>query len=312
MRAAQIDKYGDIEDITVRDVAKPEFIGDDMVLVKTMAMGLNPYDFMVLSGGAKPADKTNFPLTLGQDFSGTIEAVGREVKDFTIGDRVYGSSNGLFGQSSGAFAEYLTAGVRSIAKIPDSISFDAMAALPTAGVAALQAINSMDLKAGDKLFIHGGAGGIGTVVLQIARSRSVITAATASTDNLDLISELGATEEIDYKKINFWEVLNGYDAVFNTVRGADSSELVSVVKDGGIIVSMTDPVAEELTTPRNIRSIAQQTNVTTERLTELADLVSRGEVIPQISERFELREVQDAYRVLRDKSVRGKVILTLD
>src|ERR1700757_1915372 len=219
MKAAQIDSYGDVSNIQVREVEKPT-ITDDQVLIKASAASLNPFDQAVLAGHAQSMAPLNFPATLGLDAAGVIEEVGGNVTGFAVGDRVYGTANAMFG-ASGAFAEHVAASGKSVGHSPENISDTEAASLPTAGISALQAINTLAVEQGQKAFIHGASGGVGSIAVQLAKSRGAYVAATASTENVDFVKSLGADEVIDYKTQDYKEIVKDYDALFNTVRSDD-------------------------------------------------------------------------------------------
>lgn len=308
MKAAQINAYGDVSNIKVQEADKP-VVGEGQVLVKVNAGGLNPFDGMVLAGYVVPADQTKFPLTLGQDFAGVVEAVGDGVSDFAIGDRVYGSSNALFG-GTGGFAEFALANVASIAKSPD-VSDSEAAALPTAGVSALQAIEAMDLAEGQSLFVDGAAGGVGAFGVQIAKANGVRVVALASTENQEFVKSLGADELIDYKTTNYHDAVKDVDAVLHTVRALDGNEMLSVLVKGGKAVALTDDFSEEQANELNVTVFNQQTHTNSERLATLASLVNDGKVKVNIDTEFSLDDTAKAFDAQNNKSVAGKIVIKL-
>lgn len=308
MKAAQIDGYGDVSAIQVRDTEKP-IVRDDQVLIKVGAGGLNPFDLMVLSGQVQSMAPLDLPATLGSDIAGTIAEVGSKVTNFAVGDRVYGTANAI-GGASGAFAEFATTPATSIGHAPNNSSDSEAASLPTAGISALQAINTLNIQNGQRIFIHGGAGGVGSVAIQIAKARGAYVIATASAANKDFVTALGADEVIDYKAQDFRELVHDADAMLNTVRSDDSDDLLGTLKRGGVAVSMTGPFDETKAAELGVTATAQQTHVTTEALEELRDLVEQSAVHTSVDRSYPLDQVQAAYTTLGAESVRGKIVIT--
>lgn len=310
MKAAQIDNYGDITDIQIRDADQP-IITDDQVLIEATAASINPFDLSVLSGGAVAMAPLHFPATLGLDMAGTIAEVGNNVTGFAVGDRVYGTANAMFG-ASGAFAEYVAANAGSVALSPRNISDEEAASLPTAGISGLQAIDTLAIEPGQKVFIHGGAGGAGSVAIQVAKARGAYVAATASTDNVEFVQSLGADEVIDYKSQNYVDVVKDYDAAFNMVRSENMDDVLLSVKQGGKAVSLVGPFSEDAAAERNIEASAQGTQVTTQRLDELRELIESGKVKPVVDKTFSLDQIQDVYATLKNESIKGKITVHIN
>lgn len=310
MKAAQITEYGDASNITINDVDTPR-PGVGQVLVEVAAASLNPFDGMVIAGYAQSMAPLNFPATLGIDIAGTVTELGKGVTEFKVGDRVFGTANAMFG-ASGAFAEFATANTNSIAITPVNISDSEAASLPTAGVSAWQAIvKELNVQNGQKLFINGGTGGIGSFAIQIAKNAGAYVAVTASTNNVEYAKQLGADEVIDYTSTKYTEVLDGYDAALNNVRSDDTSDILTILKKGAIVASLAGSLDEESAKTQEITAINQMTHVSTESLTALASLVESSAVKPVGIQTFTLDNVKDAYAALGTKSVQGKIVITV-
>lgn len=306
MKAAQISEYGDVTNITLNDVEIPE-PGANQVQVKAAAASLNPFDSAVLAGYAQSMAPLNFPATLGIDFAGTVTAVGEGVTEFKEGDRVYGTANAMFG-ASGAFAEYVCANTNSIALSPSNVSDVEAASLPTAGISAWQAITKeIGLEKGQKFFVNGGTGGVGTFAIQIAKHLGAHVATTASTENAAYASELGADEVIDYKTQRFQDALHDYDAALDTVGGDSINEVLSVVKTGGAAATMAGAFDEDIASQKGITVTSVMTHVTTQALDELRELVENGAVTTHVDKEFPLDTVAEAYAFRSANSVKGKV-----
>lgn len=242
MKAAQINEYGHADAVKVVEISKPP-ITKDQVLVEVQAASLNPFDTMVREGYVKDMVK-HLPITLGGDIAGVVREVGAEVEGFHEGDIVYGQANAVAG-NSGALAEYAATSAEQIAKAPAGIDITEAASLPLVGISALQAVTEhIQLKADQKIFIHGGAGGIGSIAIQIAKNIGAHVATTATGEGVDYVKGLGADEVIDYKTEDFAQKLSDYDAAFDTVGGEDFAKALTILTKGGIGVSMTVKVDE--------------------------------------------------------------------
>lgn len=308
MRAAQINEYGHADKIEVVEIDKPE-AGEDQVLVEVQAASLNPFDTMVREGYVAAMIKS-LPITLGGDIAGVVREVGADVEDVAVGDVVYGQANVVAG-NSGAFAEYATTKAEQVAKAPVNIDVTEAASLPLVGVSALQAINDhIQLKADQKIFIHGGAGGIGSIAIQVAKNIGAYVATTATGDGVDYVKSLGADEVIDYKSSEFSQNLHNYDAVFDTVGGDDFNKSFDVLKDGGVAVTMIADPNEAKAQERNITTVKQMTHVNSTKLAELTKLVESGIVKPNVGQVFELEEVQQAFEA-RESGAKGKIVIKL-
>jgi alcohol dehydrogenase len=250
-----------------------------------------------------------FPSTLGMDFSGIIEKVGEAVYDFKQDDEVYGDAAAIRG-SSGAFAEMALANADAIAHKPKTLSHEEAAGLPLVGVSAWQAlVETIGLSKGQKILIHGGAGGIGSIAVQLAKRIGVYVAATVSTNDKQFVEEIGADKAVDYKIQTFEDLLHDYDAVFDTVGGDTYTRSFKVLKKGGIIVSMLEQPNKELKDRFGVKAIYQFTRVNRERLTKLAQWVDQNNIHVNIDRMFPLDMAGKALDYQRDVHPRGKVVL---
>jgi NADPH:quinone reductase-like Zn-dependent oxidoreductase len=199
-----------------------------------------------------------------------------------------------------------------VAKSPANLNFNQAGSLPLVGVSALQALkHHIALSSGQKIFIHGGGGGIGTIAIQIAKSYGAYVATTVTGEAIERVKQLGADETIDYKAQDFVETLSEYDAVFDTVGGGDFDKSLSVLKKGGIAVSMTAHVNEARAGDLGITAISQSTHVTTAALNELTKLVEDGMVTPDIGEVFPLLQIKGAFEAREAGGVQGKIVIEI-
>jgi len=307
MKAAQINDYGGQDAVHINEVPKPS-IEPDQVLVEVHAASVNPFDVKVRDGLVQSDLK--LPATLGGDVAGTVSEVGSEVKDFKTGQAVYGQANALGGQ--GSFAEFTPVKAIQLAAKPNKLDFTAAGAVPLVATSAYQAlVDHMALQAGQKLLIHGGAGGIGSMAIQLAKHLGAYVATTAGADDADFVKQLGADEAIDYQSQDFSQIIKDYDAVFDTVGGPTNLKSYTVLKPGGSLVSMVAQPNEALVKNHGLKYTAQFTRTTTERLTKLAELFNSGALKPQIDKTFPLDQAAEAIEYVKANHPRGKVVLQI-
>lgn len=299
MKAVQVSEYQSPIILNTVEVAQPT-LKDGQVLVKVMAASVNPFDVTLASGAMASMIPLSLPYTIGGDLAGVVEGTGQEV---------YGSALIVSG-GSGSMAEYAVANLDSIADKPKSLSFAEAASLPLAGVSALQAIEEhLDLQSGQKILIHGGAGGIGTLAIQLAKMKGAYVATTASESDREMLTQLGADLVIDYKTEDFTKVVSEYDAVFDTVGGEVTTQSLAVLKRGGKLVTMIGQVDEKLAAEAGVTVIRQMTGVTSARLAKLAEYVATGKVKPVVDKSFTLDQTSEAYDYFVNEHPKGKVVI---
>jgi alcohol dehydrogenase len=313
MKSAQIGRYGGSEVIEInQSTPAPSNPSAGKVLVIVKAAGVNPADWKIREGYFHQMVPLQFPSTLGMDFSGVIEKLGEGISDIKQGDEVYGQA-GVLTRGSGAFAEKALANAESIAHKPNTLSHEEAAGLPLVGVSAWQAlVENIGLSEGQKILIHGGAGGIGSIAIQLAKYLGAYIATTVSTNDKEFAKELGANEAIDYKTQTFEDLLpHDYDAVFDTVGGETYSRSFKVLKKGGIIVSMLEQPNQELMDRFGVKAVYQFTQVNRERLTRLAQWVDQNNIRINVDRTFPLHEAGKALDYQRDVHPRGKIVLAM-
>jgi alcohol dehydrogenase len=311
MKAIQISKYGgyDVLEI-VPEVQKPA-PANGQILVEVHAACINPFDGKLRQGFMKDNIPLKFPVTMGGDFAGTVVSIGRGVAGVVNGDEVYGTANILSG-GTGSFAEYALANFGHISQKPKAIDFFQAASLPLVGVSSIQAIEDyIALQRGQKILIHGGAGGIGSIAIQLAKSHDAYVATTVSKDSFEYVKKLGADEIIDYKNEKFENILHDFDAAYDTVGGEITNKSFAILKRGGVLVSMMGKPNEKLAEEYKVTVVGQRTKTDTKHLKRLAELVDSGKIKPQVNKIFPFDEIQLAFKYQEEGHPHGKVVLQI-
>lgn len=320
MRAIVYDCYGDTSVLRLVSIPRPE-PADDEVLVRIVAAAVNPLDWHYMRGspyfmrlgsgiGAPAEDR------LGVDFAGIVAAVGKDVTKFAPGDAV-------FGGRTGAFAEYVTIREsRAIAKKPDNVSFAEAAAVPIAGVTALQALRDVGgVRAGDAVLVNGASGGVGTFAVQIAKAQGAEVTGVCSERNVELVRSLGADRVIDYRVDDYTALDEHYRIIVDNVGNHGVGANRDVLADDGVLVMIGGPKGDWLTPlMRPLQALVmgpfvdQQLRPMLARLDQgdleyLAELMAAGSLAPVIDREFPLDEVADAIRYSETGRARGKIVI---
>jgi NADPH:quinone reductase-like Zn-dependent oxidoreductase len=314
MKSVQINRYGGGEVVEINQNIPEPTVSGGKVLVSVKAASVNPADWKIREGSLQQMIHLEFPSTMGMDFSGVIKQVGEGISNSEVnqGDEVYGQA-GVVNGGSGTFAEMALAKTESIANKPKRLSHAEAAALPLVGVSAWRAlVENIGLSKGQRILIHGGAGGIGSIAIQLAKHLGAYVATTVSTNDKQFVQELGADQVIDYKTQNFEDLLHNYDSVFDTVGGETYKRSFTVLKKGGIIVSMLEQPNTQLMDHHGVKAIFQFTQADRERLTKVAKWVDENKDIRvNIDKTFSLDDAGEALDYQKDVHPRGKVVLTV-
>lgn len=327
MKAVIRTDYGSPDVLQIKEIKKP-VPNDDQVLVQVRAASVNPLDWHFIEGTPylmramgvglrKPKDPR-----LGVDMAGVVKAVGKNVTRFKPGDEVFGGRDG-------AFAGYVCVRAEGpIAPMPANITFEQAAAVPIAGVTALQGLRDKGhLQPGQKVLINGASGGVGTFAVQIAKSFGAEVTGVCSTRNLDLVRSLGADHVIDYTKEDFTKGAQRYDLILDNVgtqplsgfqRALQPKGICVMIggggpKDGGLIGPMARPIKALLLSPfisPKMEMMLAQLNH--KDLQILGDLMQSGKVKPVIDRTYPVSQIAEAIRYLEKGHARGKVVLTME
>ncbi|MFI5139376.1 MAG: NADP-dependent oxidoreductase [Sphingobacteriales bacterium] len=306
MKAVLIYKYGGPEELKYEEnVAEPAINPDD-VLVKVFATSINPVDWKVREGHAKGLTRV-FPVILGWDVSGVITKTGDQVKNYKVGDEVFARPDV---SRNGTYAEFVAVRANEIYFKPKTIDHIQSAAVPLAGLTAWQGLfDHGKLQAGQKILIHGAAGGVGTLAVQLAKWKGAYVIGTASEKNRAFLTELGADEVIDYHKENFEEKLKDIDVVFDTIGGETQIKSLQVLKPGGVLVSIVGIRDEAALKAKGIQGVQYMAQSVPENLKQLAELIDAGKLKPVIAEILPLKEIVKAHQLSEGGHTRGKIVL---
>lgn len=309
MKAVQIKEYGGIDVLEVKDIPEP-IPKENQLLVEVDSASINPVDWKIREGNRKERVSLDTPFTLGGDFSGIVKKAPA-TSQFKEGDEVYGFSL-IWTGGSGSLAEFTASNEENTDLKPKTLDFTEAAGAPLVGASALQGIEEhIKLQSGQKILIHGGAGGIGSVAIQIAKAIGAYVATTVNTDDLEFAKEMGADEVIDYKNQKFEEVVKDYDAVFDTVGGEITNKSFGVLKESGVLVTMVGDPDQELAKEKGVTAIHEGTQTNTAHLRRLRDLIDSGKVKIPVDKTFSLDQIKEAFQYQEDVHPRGKVVITI-
>jgi NADPH:quinone reductase-like Zn-dependent oxidoreductase len=309
MRAIVQDAFGGPEVLRLADVPEPAPLPTEaVVLVK--AIGVNPVETYIRAGRFPFAGQP--PIILGWDISGVVESVAPGVNRFAPGDEVFGMP--LFPRAAKAYAERVAAPSRQLARKPAALGHDEAAALALAGLTAWQGlVDVAGVKAGDRVLIHAAAGGVGHIAVQIAKALGAQVIGTASTGKRDFVRALGADEVIDYRSVDFTEIVKDADVVLETVGGDNGVRSIKTLRHGGLLVTIVDRLNRELA-QKVSKAGRRFAGLTVEPdhagLEALAALAEAGKLKVHVERAFPLEQAADAHRFLMEAKPRGKIVLT--
>lgn len=332
MKAFALTRYGKKDTVSAVERAVPDLREDD-VLVQIHATSINPLDLKIRNGELKPLLPYKLPLVLGNDLAGIVVKTGPRVRRFAPGDAVYAKPNQ---DRIGTFAEYLAVNENDVARKPDSIDMNEAAALPLVSLTAWQAlVDKAQLRPGQKVLIHAGSGGLGSIAIQLAKHLGATVATTTSTKNVEWVKELGADVVIDYKTQDFATELRDYDVVLDTQGGETLDKSFQVVKPGGRVISVAGPPEPDFAREFGVNWLLVQAmralsfsvrrkakrrsahysflfmTANGDQLRELAALVDAGAIHPIIDRVYPFDATLDALAYVENGRATGKVVVTV-
>jgi NADPH:quinone reductase-like Zn-dependent oxidoreductase len=332
VKAFAIEKYGKASPLRLLDLPEPALRPGD-VRVRIEGAALNALDGKIRDGAFKAFLPYSMPLILGNDFAGMVTEIGAGATRFAVGDRVYGRPDDTL---IGTLAESICVAEMDIARVPGNISVEQAASLPLVALTAWQAlVERAQVKPGQKVFIHAGSGGVGTIAIQLAKHLGATVATTCSTRNIGLVKALGADVVVDYTKQDFAEELSGYDVVLNSLDAKTLRRSLDVLKPGGHLVSISGPPDPAFADQRRlgfvlktvfrglsfgIRRAARKAGVhysflfmraEGDQLAEITKLVEDGVIRPVIDRVFPFDQTPEALAYLERGSARGKIVVSM-
>jgi alcohol dehydrogenase len=333
MKAAYIRQYGKQEKLVIGELPAPT-VGDTDVLIKVHAASVNPVDIRLRDGALRLIRKYRFPLILGHDLAGVVVQAGKSVTRFKPGDEVFSrpSRRGI-----GTFAELIAVDESEVALKPKNLSFAEAASLPLVALTSRQAlVDIANIKPGQRVLVHAGSGGVGSIAIQLAKHMGAVVTTTTSARNVELAKSLGADVVIDYTKQDFAKVAGEQDMVFSTLEGDTLTRSFDLIAPGGVVVSIAgtpDPVtARELGLGWLLRTMlgimsygptaAARKRKATYRflfmkasgaqLEEIAKLVEQNHIRPVIDKVYALDDAQKAIEHSESGRARGKIVVEVD
>jgi len=306
MKAIVAHQWGGPEVLKLEDAPVPA-PKEDQMLIKVFAAGVNSFDGSLLSGKYAKAFGTRLPWIPGYDVAGTIEKVGAKVSKFKVGDLVYAF---ISIPSGGGYAEYALAKEKQAALKPATLSFVEAAGVPSVALTAWQAlVDKANVQSGQTVLIQGASGGVGMFAIPIAKVRGARVLATASTANQDFLKQIGADVAIDYKTQKFEDIAKNMDAVVDGVSRETLARSYPIVKKGGIIVSLVDPIDKSELEKYGIRGVSLEVEYNGDELAEIGRLIDAKKIKIYISETFPLADAAKALAKADTGHARGKIVL---
>lgn len=305
MKAMRIRSFGGPEVLELADVEKPQ-PRDDEVLIRVRAASVNPVDYKIRSGTYPVVKQDQLPKVLGRDVAGEIESCGREVRNSREGDTVYAMLDG----GPGGYAEYVTVRADLVAPKPGQLDYRAAAAVPLAGLTAWQGLfDHGHLQPGQRVLIHGGAGGVGHLAVQFAKARGATVVTTVGTQDVEFVKHLGADQVVDYTRERFEDEVRDVDLVLDLIAGETQERSWAILKDGGTMISSLARPSEAKAREHHAHAQNFVAHPDRDELIEIGRLIDEGRVHPHVSAVFELGEAAKAQAQLEQRHAQGKVVL---
>jgi len=308
MKAVRIERFGGPEVMHLQEIPVPEARAGE-ILLKIHAASVNPVDHKIRAGKYPAVKADKLPYVLGRDVSGDVESCGPGVTAFAKGDSLYA----MPGIDRGGHAEYITLKIGEASPKPKSLDHVAAAAVPLAGLTAWQGLfRHGGLRAGQKVLIHGGSGGVGHFAIQFAKAKGAYVVTTVSGQHVDFALEMGADQVIDYEKQRFEDEVRDVDLVFDLIGGETQDRSWGVLKKGGILVSTLMQPSAEKAAAHGVRGMRYTAEESGSELGEIAALIDAGKVKPVVTKAFPLSDAAAAQRMVEQGHAQGKIVLTVD
>jgi NADPH:quinone reductase-like Zn-dependent oxidoreductase len=307
MKTIRIHSFGGPEQLEVDTLPDPQ-PGPGEMLVKVAAASINPVDYKIREGAYPAVKADKLPYTLGRDISGRVETCGAGVSRFQVGDLIYA----MLGIERGGYSEYVIVKDSEAAAIPARLDLIAAAAVPLAGLTAWQGLfRHGRLKAGQRVLIHAGSGGVGHFAIQFAKARGAHVITTVSERHLAFARRLGADEVIDYKRQLFEEAVHDVDLVFDLIGGDTQARSFRVLRQGGTLVSTLTEPSQHKARAHGVQAMRYTVEESGAELDEIAQLIENGMVTPKVTRQFSLGEAAEAENFVAQGHTEGKVVLRI-
>ncbi len=300
MQAVRFHDYGGPEVLVYEEAPRPQ-PQDDQVLIRLIAAGVNPADWIYRSGAYKEMMPLPFPYTPGLEGAGIIEAVGADVTAFHVGQSV-------FGIVSGGYAEYAVAAASNVQLKLANLTFDQAAAVPMGALTAWKAIEDANIQAGQRVLIHGAAGGVGLYAVQFAHLKGAQIIGTASANNAEFVRALGAHEVIDYNAVRFETAVRDVDVIIDTVGGEIIERSWQVLRPNGVLITVAARLTLEQGQAHGVR-VASSGRASLDNLQKISELLASKQVTPVVGSLFPLAEARQAHELGQTRHGRGRIIL---
>ena len=332
MKAYILDRYAKKGALRLGERPDPA-LRDTDVLIEVYAAGLNQLDSKIRDGEFKPILPYRPPLVLGHDVAGKVVRVGPNARRFKVGDAVYARPRD---GRIGTFAEFIAVDEADVALKPANLTMEEAASIPLVGLTAWQVlVKRADLKPGQKVLIHAGSGGVGTVAIQLAKHLVATVATTASAVNADLVRSLGADVVIDYRTQDFAKILSGYDVVLNSLDGDTLERSLDVLKPGGKLISTSGPPDPAFAKAQGLNAILKLVlgvlsgkirrkaaakgidysflfmRADGEQLGRITALIEAGDIRPVLDRTFAFADLNAAFEYIETGRAKGKVVVTV-
>lgn len=306
MKAVRIHHYGGREALSIDDIPVPTIAPDD-VLVRVVAASINPVDWKVREGYLAHMIPHALPLTLGWDVSGVVEQVGAQVTQWQVGDAVFSRPDLA---RNGTYAEYVAIRAGECARKPRTISHVEAASLPLAGITAWEAMmDTAKVGPGQRVLVQAGSGGVGSLAIQLVKAAGATVVATASGRNRALVESLGVDQFVDYTTTRVADAVEPVDAVFDTIGGEVQEAAWSILKPGGIQVSIISPPSEEKAAELGVRAGFVFIGPNAPVLERLAAMVDGGRLRPIVGAEFALEDIAAAHALSESGRAVGKIVV---
>lgn len=306
MKAARLHQRGGAEQIVYEDAPMPSPAQSD-ALVRVYATGITPAELSWDPTYSNPDGSSRIPIIPGHEVSGVVESLGAGVSGLQVGDPVYGLTDFY---RDGAAAQYVAVHADDLAPKPQTIDHAHAAAVPLSGLTVWQALfDHADLSRGQRLLIHGAAGGVGTFTVQLARWRGIHVIATGSQHNADFLRQLGADEFLDYNAVRFEEQVRDVDAVLDTVGGDTLQRSWRTLRPGGILISIVEPIPEGEPARHNARGKFFIVEPDRAELIEITRLIDTHVLAPTVAKVVPLESAREAFAEGSGGHTRGKIVI---